>query len=438
MANPTIVVLTERNDLDDQLFGTFSRCRDLPRQPPTQAENRADLRTKLHVEAGGVVFTSIQKFRREERVDRHPVLSERHNIVVIAAEAHRSQYDFIDGFARHMRDALPHASFVGFTGTPIEKADANTRAVFGDYISVYDIQRAVTDGATVPIYYESRLAKLELKASERPNIDPEFEEATEGEEVDRKEKLKTKWAQLEAVVGSEGRVKLIARDFVKHFEDRLAVMDGKAMIVVMSRRIAVALYKEIAALRPAWHSDDDQQGSLKIVMTGSASDLLEWQSHIRNKPRREKLALRFRDPADPFKIVIVRDMWLTGFDAPSLSTMYVDKPMRGHGLMQAIARVNRVFKDKPGGLVVDYLGLADELKKALATYTEAGGTGKTALDQAEAVALMQAKHEVCVALFHSFDWSRWLTGTPGQRLSLLPAAQEHILAQDDGKNRLLR
>ena len=438
MANPTLVVLTDRNDLDDQLFGTFARCRDLLRQPPVQAADRADLRAKLAVASGGVVFTTIQKFFPEEKGDRHPVLSERRNIVVIADEAHRSQYDFIDGFARHMRDALPHASFVGFTGTPIEKTDANTRAVFGDYISVYDIQRAVFDGATVPIYYESRLAKLELKESERPNIDPGFEEATEGEEVERKEKLKSKWAQLEAVVGSDNRIKLIARDLVEHFENRLAAMDGKAMVVVMSRRIAVELYRALVTLRPAWHGEDDEHGSLKVVMTGSASDPLDWQPHIRNKPRREVLAARFRDAADPFRIVIVRDMWLTGFDAPSLHTMYVDKPMRGHGLMQAIARVNRVFKDKPGGLVVDYLGLADELKQALATYTEAGGTGETALDQAEAVALMLEKYEVCRGLFHGFDWSRWTTGTPKERLSLLPAAQEHILAQEDGKARLLR
>jgi type I restriction enzyme R subunit len=437
-ANPTIVVLTDRNDLDDQLFGTFARCRDLLRQPPVQAADRADLRAKLSVASGGVVFTTIQKFFPEEKGDRHPVLSERRNIVVIADEAHRSQYDFIDGFARHMRDALPHASFIGFTGTPIEKTDANTRAVFGDYISVYDIQRAVHDGATVPIYYESRLAKLALKESERPKIDPDFEEATEGEEVERKEKLKSKWAQLEAVVGAENRIQLIARDLVEHFENRLAAMDGKAMVVVMSRRIAVELYREIVVLRPAWHGEDDEQGTLKVVMTGSASDPLDWRPHICNKPRREALAARFRDAADPFRIVIVRDMWLTGFDAPSLHTMYVDKPMRGHGLMQAIARVNRVFKDKPGGLVVDYLGLADELKQALATYTEAGGSGKTALDQAEAVALMLEKYEVCQGLFHGFDWSRWYIGTPQDRLSLLPAAQEHILAQEEGKPRLLR
>jgi type I restriction enzyme R subunit len=438
MENPTIVVLTDRNDLDDQLFGTFARCRDLLRQAPVQAADRADLRAKLMVASGGVVFTTIQKFFPEERGDRHPVLSDRRNIVVIADEAHRSQYDFIDGFARHMRDALPNASFIGFTGTPIEQTDASTRAVFGDYISVYDIQRAVVDGATVPIYYESRLAKLALKESERPKIDPEFEEATEGEEVERKEKLKSRWAQLEAVVGSADRIKLIARDLVEHFENRLAVMDGKAMVVCMSRRICVDLYREIVVLRRAWDHTDDENGALKIVMTGSASDPLEWQTHIRNKPRREALALRFRDPNDPFKIVIVRDMWLTGFDAPSLHTMYVDKPMRGHGLMQAIARVNRVFKDKPGGLVVDYLGLADELKAALATYTESGGTGKTAIDQAEAVAVMLEKYEVCRGLFHGFDWSPWTTGTAQRRLPLLPAAQEHILALDDGKARLLR
>jgi type I restriction enzyme R subunit len=390
------------------------------------------------VASGGVVFTTIQKFFPEERGDRHPVLSDRRNIVVIADEAHRSQYDFIDGFARHMRDALPNASFIGFTGTPIEKTDANTRAVFGDYISVYDIQRAVVDKATVPIYYESRLAKLELKESERPRIDPEFEEATEGEEIDRKERLKTKWAQLEKVVGSENRINLIARDLVDHFEERLATMEGKTMVVCMSRRICVELYKAIVALRPAWHQDEDAQGTLKVVMTGSASDPLDWQTHIRNKPRREDLALRFRDPRDPFKIVIVRDMWLTGFDAPSLHTMYADKPMRGHGLMQAIARVNRVFKDKPGGLVVDYLGLADELKQALATYTESGGTGKTAIDQEEAVAVLLERYEICCGLFFGFDWSRWITGTPQERLNLLPAAQEHILAQEEGKARLLK
>ena len=407
MANPTIVVLTDRNDLDDQLFGTFSRCRELLRQPPVQAASRADLRAKLAVDAGGVVFTTIQKFFPEEKGDTHPALSQRRNIVVIADEAHRSQYDFIDGYARHMRDALPNASFVGFTGTPIELRDANTRAVFGDYISIYDIQRAVEDEATVPIYYESRLAKLDIDESVRPTIDPEFEEATEGEEVERKEKLKTRWAQLEAIVGAEKRLKLVAQDIVAHFEQRLEALDGKAMVVCMSRRICVTLYRELVRLRPDWHHEDDDKGNLKVVMTGAASDPPDWQPLIRNKTRREALAKRFRNVDDPLHMVLVRDMWLTGFDAPSLHTMYVDKPMRGHGLMQAIARVNRVFKDKPGGLVVDYLGLAHELKRALATYTESGGTGKTALDQEEAVAVMLEKYEICCGLFHGFDRAKW-------------------------------
>lgn len=439
MENPTIVVLTDRNDLDNQLFGVFGRCRELLRQPPEQAADRADLRARLARASGGVVFTTIQKFLPEQSGDKHPMLSERRNIVVIADEAHRSQYDFIDGFARHMRDALPAASFIGFTGTPIEKADANTQAVFGDYISVYDIQRAVEDGATVPIYYESRLAKLTLDPAERPKLDEHFEEATEGEEVDKKEKLKTKWAQLEAIVGSEKRVKVIAADLVDHWERRLEDgIDGKAMIVCMSRRICVELYKAIIALRPGWHDPADDKGVLKVVMTGSASDPLDWQLHIRNKKKREELAKRFKDPKDGFRIVIVRDMWLTGFDAPCLHTMYADKPMRGHGLMQAIARVNRVFRDKPGGLIVDYLGLAHELKKALSVYTESGGTGRGTIDQEEAVALMLAKHEECCEMFEGLDWSHWTTGTPGQRLSLLPAAQEHVLAQEDGKAEFLQ
>ncbi len=437
MENPTLVILTDRNDLDDQLFATFSACQELLRQPPVQAENRADLREKLSVRSGGVVFTTIQKFFPEEKGDRHPVLSDRRNIVVVADEAHRSQYDFIDGFARHMRDAVPHASFIGFTGTPIEKTDANTRAVFGDYISVYDIQQAVQDRATVPIYYESRLAKLSLDETAKPSIDPDFEEATEGEEVARKEKLKTKWAQLEVIVGADRRLDLIAQDIVEHFEKRLEGLEGKAMIVCMSRRICVELYKKLVALRPMWHADEDERGAIKVVMTGSASDPVDWQPHIRNKPRREFLANRFRDPSDPFKVVIVRDMWLTGFDAPSLHTMYVDKPMRAHGLMQAIARVNRVFRDKPGGLVSDYLGLAQELKQALATYTESGGTGRTAIDQSEAVAVMLEKYEICCGLFHGFDWSTWVSGTPQEKVSLLPAALEHILAQENGKERLL-
>ncbi len=437
MRNPTLVLLTDRNDLDDQLFGTFSRCQDILRQPPVQAENRADLKDKLNVKSGGVVFTTIQKFFPESKGARYPRLSERSNIVVIADEAHRSQYDFIDGFARHMRDALPNASFVGFTGTPIEKQDANTQAVFGDIISVYDIQRSVDDGATVPIYYESRLAKLDLDEQERPNIDPDFDEATEGEELERKEKLKTKWAQLEALAGAEKRLKQVARDIVCHYEDRLDPLEGKAMIVCMSRRICVDLYRELVRLRPEWERDDE----IKIVMTGNAKDPDDWQKHVRNKTRREALAKRFRDPADSFRIVLVRDMWLTGFDAPNLHTMYVDKPMRGHGLMQAIARVNRVFRDKPGGLVVDYLGLAPELKRALATYSASGGIGSTVLDQEEAVKVMQEKYEICCALFHGFDWSRWsLDMSSDERIGIVAAAQNYILApaQKNGKDRCLK
>jgi type I restriction enzyme, R subunit len=451
MENPTLVVLTDRNDLDEQLFGTFARCHDLLRQMPVQARDRAHLRKLLEVASGGVVFTTVQKFLPDERGDRLPALSPRRNIVVIADEAHRSQYGFasrvvktpdgahlIAGFAHHMRDALPHASFIGFTGTPVEATDKNTRAVFGDYISVYDILRAVEDGATVPIYYESRLAKLELDADLKSVLDDEFEQLTEAEEDPQKEKLKSKWAALEAVVGDPKRLKLIAEDLVQHFEARVAAMDGKAMIVCMSRRICVAMYEALRALRPEWHDDDDALGAIKVVMTGSAADPEHWQPHIRTKGRLSDLADRLRDENDPLKIVIVRDMWLTGFDAPCLHTLYVDKPMQGHGLMQAIARVNRVFRDKPGGLVVDYLGLADSLRKALATYTESGGQGQTAVDQAEAVALLLEKLETCRALFHGFDSSKFLTGTPIERLLLLPAAQEHIFALDDGRDRLVQ
>lgn len=435
LANPTIVVLTDRNDLDDQLFGVFSRCQEILRQKPVQAEDRAHLRELLQVASGGVVFTTIQKFFPEEKGDQFPQLSDRRNIVVIADEAHRSQYDFIDGFARHMRDALPGATFVAFTGTPIELEDRNTQAVFGDYISIYDIQRAVDDGATVPIYYEGRLAKLDLKNEEKPHLDQDFEEATEGEEVSRKERLKTKWAALEAVVGTEKRLSLIAQDLVEHFAERLMAMEGKAMVVCMSRRICVALYKAIVKLRPGWHHEDDKHGSLKIVMTGSAADPLEWQPHIRNKTRREALSKRFKNPDDPLRMVIVRDMWLTGFDVPCLHTMYVDKPMQGPGLMQAIARVNRVFRDKPGGLVVDYLGLADSLRRALATYTESGGHGRAAVNQDEAVAALLERYEICRGLCHGFDCKAYLTATPTERLSLLPAAQEHILGHENGKER---
>jgi len=433
--HPTLVVLTDRNDLDDQLFVQFARCSELLRQEPEQAESVAHLRQLLKVASGGVVFTTIQKFLPEERGGRMAALSDRHNIVVIADEAHRSQYDMVDGLARHMRDALPNASFIGFTGTPIEKTDANTRAVFGEYVSVYDIERAVRDGATVPIYYESRIAKLSLREDLLPAIDEEFEEITEDEEEERREKLKTRWAALESLVGDPKRIEVIARDLVEHFERRLEAMDGKAMVVCMSRRICVDLYNALVKLRPEWHDEDDERGCIKIVMTGSASDRLDWQPHIRNKPRRRKLADRFRDPADPFRIVLVRDMWLTGFNAPCLHTMYVDKPMRGHGLMQAIARVNRVFRDKPGGLVVDYLGLADQLKRALATYTESGGHGRPSIDTAEAVAVMLEKYEICCDMMHGFDWSEWTSPNPVERIGLLPPAQEHILTQEDGKTR---
>ncbi len=434
MKNPTIVVLTDRNDLDDQLFSTFSACQDLLRQTPTQARDRDHLKELLSVDSGGVVFTTIHKFFPEKGIREHELLTDRRNVVVIADEAHRSQYDFIDGYARHMRDALPNASFIGFTGTPIERADANTRSVFGDHISIYDIERAVKDGATVPIYYESRLAKIQLSEEAKPMLDNDFDEATEGEEVDKKERLKSKWAALEALVGAENRVNLIAQDLVTHFEARVSAMDGKAMAVCMSRRICVELYDAIIKIRPEWADNDDDKGAIKIVMTGSASDSEDWQDHIRSKSRREDLALRFKNPNDPLKIVIVRDMWLTGFDAPCMHTMYIDKPMKGHGLMQAIARVNRVFRDKPGGLVVDYLGLADQLRKAIATYTENGGTGNATIDQDEAVALMLEHYEVCCDMFHGFDWSHWM-GSAQERLTILPGAQNHILGLEDGKKR---
>lgn len=450
MANPTLVVITDRNDLDDQLFQTFGRCQELLRQAPVQAESRDDLVEKLKVAAGGVIFTTIQKFLPADPGQKLPPLSTRKNVVVIADEAHRSQYGFrsrmvagegggqlVAGFAQHMRDALPGASFIGFTGTPVEQTDRNTKAVFGEYISIYDIQRAVADGATVPIYYESRLAKLSLKDELKPVIDEEFDEITEGQE-ERRDQLRSKWAALEAVVGEEKRVQLIAEDLVRHFEARIETMDGKAMVVCMSRRICVDMYAAITKLRPAWHDLDDTKGSIKVVMTGSSSDPENFQPHRRSKSQLLDLAKRFKDPADPLKVVIVRDMWLTGFDAPCLHTLYVDKPMRGHGLMQAIARVNRVFKDKPGGLVVDYLGLADQLKDALATYTAAGGQGRTAIDQGEAVKVVEEKVEVCRAIFHSFDYSKFLTGTPADRLRLLPAAQQHIFALEDGRDRLVK
>lgn len=436
MRNPTTVVITDRNDLDDQLFQNFTKCRDLLGQTPKVAESRADLREKLHVAAGGIVFTTVQKFMPAEE-EKLPALSDRSNIVVIADEAHRSQYDFIQGYAKNLRDALPNASYMGFTGTPIERGDRNTRAVFGEYIDTYDIQRAVDDGATVKIFYEGRLAKLKLKPSERPKIDPKFEEVTEAEEEQVKEKLKTKWASIEATVGTPHRLDIIAKDFVDHFEKRLTAMDGKAMIVCMSRRICVQLYEAIKEQRPDWCNPEDSRGRLKVIMTGSATDGPAWQEHIRNKPRRMALADRFRDPADPFQIVIVRDMWLTGFDAPSLHTMYLDKPMRGHGLMQTIARVNRVFKDKPGGLVVDYLGLADELRQALRIYT-AEDRADTGVDQKVAVRLLKEKCEVANQMFHGFDRTPFFKGAPGERVAILVPAAEHVLKQEDGKKRFLK
>ena len=460
MRNPTLVVLTDRNDLDDQLFGQFQRCADILGQTPVQARDRENMRELLAVASGGVIFTTIQKFMPETKGERFEKLSDRRNIIVIADEAHRSQYEFgshvvtrkdgtkyiSHGLAVNLRDALPGASFIGFTGTPIEKTDANTKAVFGDYISIYDIQRAVADKATVPIYYESRIAKLSLNATALPKIDAEFEEITEAEEQPTREKLKAKWAALEALVGDPKRIKLIAADLVAHFEKRLEAMNGKAMIVCMSRRICVALHDELIQLRPAWASakDDDpelEKGKnclVKVVMTGSADDGPAWQPHIRNKDKRRKLANRFKDSRDPFRIVIVRDMWLTGFDAPCLHTMYADKPMVGHGLMQAIARVNRVFRDKPGGLVVDYLGLADQLKQALATYTESGGKGGPTNDTARAIAGMLEKYGIACDIMHGFKWGKWTSGKPAERLALIPAGQEHILQQADGKKRWLQ
>lgn len=445
MRNPTLVVLTDRNDLDDQLYGQFLRCHEILGQTPVQAQSREHLRRLLTVASGGVVFTTIQKFL-PEKGEAAPALSDRRNVVVIADEAHRSQYDLIDGLARHMRDTLPGATFIGFTGTPIEKSDANTRAVFGDYISVYDIERAVADKATVPIYYESRIARLALNEAAVPKIDEEFEEITEGEELSKKERLKTKWAALEALVGDGKRIELVAQDLVSHFEKRREAMDGKAMVVCMSRRICVDLYDAIIRLRPDWASAKDDAPEtenardcvVKVVMTGSADDGPLWQPHIRNKDRRRKLAVRFKDSKDSFRIVIVRDMWLTGFDAPCLHTMYLDKPMQGHGLMQAIARVNRVFRDKPGGLVVDYLGLADQLRKALAVYTESGGMGAPTYDTAQAIAVMLEKHEVACGMLHGLDWGKWTAGTAHERLRLLPEGQELILSLEDGKRRFVK
>ncbi len=435
MNNPTIVVLTDRNDLDQQLFETFGACAQLIRQTPVQAESREGLKKLLAVTSGGVVFTTIQKFAPEEQGAIYPLLSDRRNIVVIADEAHRSQYDFIDGFARHMRDALPAASFIGFTGTPIEKEDKNTQAVFGDYIDVYDIQQAVADGAPVRIYYESRLAKIELSAEDQEVMDQQVEEVTEGDELTEKQQRFTRWARKEVVVGSKQRLAQVAADMVQHFEARLGAMDGKGIAVAMSRRICVALHDEIVKLRPEWHSPDDNGGFIKVIMTGSASDPLGWQEHIRSKARRKAIGDRLKDPKDQLKLVIVRDMWLTGFDAPALHTLYIDKPMNGHNLMQAIARVNRVFGDKSGGLVVDYIGIAQDLKKALAIYTASNGKGKLTLDQKEAVAKMQELHEVVCGMFGTYDYAHYHNLPPRQRLDFILDATNLILQQEDGKAR---
>jgi type I restriction enzyme R subunit len=449
--NPTIVVLTDRNDLDQQLFDTFAACKQLLRQTPVQAEDRGALKKLLKTEGGGIIFTTIQKFAPEEGSSVYETLSKRRNIIVMADEAHRSQYGFAAktiekedqavikyGFAKYLRDGLPNASFIGFTGTPIERDDASTPAVFGNYIDVYDIEQAVADGATVRIYYESRLAKLNLDEEKIPELDKEFEELTEGEEEVVSQKTKTKWTQLEAIVGHPKRIKAIVADFVEHFETRQEAFEGKAMLVAMSRRIAVEMYEAIIKLRPEWHDDDLRKGKIKVVMTSNSSDPVEWAKHSTSKQDRRDLADRLKDPCDELEIVIVRDMWLTGFDAPSMHTLYVDKPMQGHNLMQAIARVNRVYKDKEGGLVVDYLGIATSLKQALATYTESGGKGKPTFDQSEAVALMREKLEVVAQILHDFDYSQYFEADTRRKMMMLVEAQDFLLGIADGKERFCK
>jgi type I restriction enzyme R subunit len=453
MENPTLVILTDRNDLDEQLHETFTNCQQLLRQEPQKAEDRKDLRKLLKVASGGIVFTTIQKFMpmqtdivqtENPNIVSEPsveyigadiqALSERKNIVVIADEAHRSQYDFIDGFAKHLRDALPNATFIGFTGTPIETTDKNTQAVFGNYVDIYDIQQAVEDKATVPIFYESRLAKVHFEEDEKVTIDEQFEELTEGEELSNRQQMRAKWTRLEAIVGNPNRLQKIAEDLVYHFEQRNAVLEGKAMIVCMSRRICVELYDAIIKIRPLWYSDDDDKGTIKVIMTGSNSDALNMQSHIRNKPRRKAIGDRLKNPNDSLKLVIVRDMWLTGFDAPCLHTLYVDKPMRGHNLMQAIARVNRVFTEgKSGGLIVDYLGIAQELKTALADYTASGGEGKPTLDQELAVAKMLELHEAIDYQLRHFDWRKFFTLKPEEKLRFIPVIVDYIFSQENGE-----
>jgi type I restriction enzyme R subunit len=419
------------------LFETFTNCRDLIRQTPVQAANREDLKKMLAVASGGVVFTTIQKFLPEEPGAKYPLLSDRRNIVVMADEAHRSQYDFVDGFARHMRDALPHATFIGFTGTPIAKEDKNTQAVFGDYIDVYDIRQAVADGATVRIYYESRLARIELSPKDRQILDERVEEVTEGDELTERQKRFARWTGKEAVVGSAGRLDQVAADLVRHFEQRLSAAEGKAMVVGMSRRICVDLHDRIIRLRPHWYDESNGKGAVKVIMTGSASDPLNWQNHIRNKPRRKTIGDRLKNPGNPLKLVIVRDMWLTGFDAPCLHTLYIDKPMNGHNLMQAIARVNRVFGDKDGGLIVDYIGIAQDLKNAMAVYTERG-KGKLAYDLEDAVEKMQTLFEIVRDIFGSFDYQRYFHIEPKAKLDFLLDAANFIsegTGEGNGKER---
>ncbi|MEN5432826.1 type I restriction endonuclease subunit R [Sphingobacterium faecium] len=450
MENPTLVILTDRNDLDEQLHETFSNCQQLLRQEPQKAENRRDLRQLLQVASGGIVFTTIQKFMpvlvdivRPSSLHEPSVeyigadiksLSERKNIVVVADEAHRSQYDFIDGFAKHLRDALPNATFIGFTGTPIESTDRNTQAVFGNYVDIYDIQQAVDDKATVPIFYESRLAKIHFEEEEKVSLDEQFEELTEGEEISNRQQIRAKWTRLEAIIGNPNRISKIAEDLVYHFEQRNAVLEGKAMIVCMSRRICVELYDAIIKIRPLWHSDDDDKGVIKVIMTGNSSDILNMQNHIRRKSKRKAIGDRLKSPNDSLKLVIVRDMWLTGFDAPCLHTLYVDKPMRGHNLMQAIARVNRVFTEgKEGGLVVDYLGIAQELKSALAEYTASGGEGKPTLDQELAVAKMLELHEAIDHQLRHFDWRKFFTLLPEEKLKFIPIIVDYIFSQANGE-----
>jgi type I restriction enzyme R subunit len=438
--NPTIVLITDRNDLDDQLFETFDACQQLLRQQPKQADSRKNLKELLSVASGGIVFTTIQKFMPFDQDGQSigedaDALSLRRNIVVIADEAHRSQYDFIDGYAKHLRDAVPNASFIGFTGTPIESNDRNTQAVFGDYVDIYDIQQAVIDKATVPIYYESRLAKINFDENEKVKLDSGFEELTESEELTQRQKLKAKWARTEAIVGNEDRLIKIAKDIVQHFEARSSVLEGKGMIVAMSRRICVELYEQIIKVRPDWHSEDDNEGVIKVIMTGSATDPVEWQQHIRNKSRRKAIGERLKDNKNDLKLVIVRDMWLTGFDAPPLHTMYVDKPMRGHSLMQAIARVNRVFtEDKQGGLIVDYLGIAQELKFAIAEYTASGGEGKPTLDQELAVAKMLELYEAIEWQLRHFDWRKFYDLSKEDKLKYIPIIIDFILSQENGEN----